>query len=205
MTRTPFALAAALLLAPAAQAQSPDGGDTAAVDAVLACRDLDGAEAKLACFERSSQALAAALESGRVVVIESPTSRSVDRESFGLSLESISGLGAMFGGGRDRSQANAGPVEQIEDDGSVTVYDSSGRLEEARGVPVDRVAYDRVGNMMIYLSDGQVWRQTGSRRISPVNDRDLDGLTATVSRGALSSYFMTLSHSNRRFRAERIQ
>lgn len=186
----------------AASAQLAEESET--IDALIACREIASPDEKLACFERGADALATAMETGRVVVVESRTDRSVERESFGLPLESLASLGGLFGRGDDGARPEAGPVEEVEQDGSVTVYDRSGRLDEMRGVPVERVAANRVGQLTVYLGDGQVWRQTDSASVRPIGERQRDGLTATVSRGAFSSYFMTLSHDTQRFRAERI-
>ncbi|MGX6647361.1 hypothetical protein ACWCOP_05400 [Maricaulaceae bacterium MS644] len=198
--------ALAWLVVPAgALAQDPsDGG---AVESLFSCRSIEDPQARLACQDDRLAELSQALDSGRVVLVERDAIRNVERESFGLSLPSIAGLGAFFGRGDNEARVSAPVQAETEtraEDGSVTVFDDSGSVDEIRGLAVERVTTDRVGKLTVYLENGQVWRQTDTASVS-VRRSHLDGLTATISRGALSSYFMTLSHNSRRFRAERLR
>lgn len=204
-SRTAAAAVAWLALVGASQAQEqPQGG---AVDALLSCRAIEQAEARLACQDSRLAELAQALDSGRVVLVEREAVRSVERESFGLSLPSIASLGSFFSRDGDDAQGAASAqaeAETIAEDGSVTVYDGSGALDEIRSLPVQRVTTDRYDKVTVYLENGQVWRQTDSEFVG-YRSRHLDGLTATIDRGAIGSYFMELSHNGRRFRAERLR
>lgn len=194
-----------LVLPGAALAQEPSNGGT--VESLLSCRSIEDPQARLTCQDDRLAALSQALDSGRVVLVEREAIRNVERESFGLSLPSIAGLGAFFGRGDTDEQVAASAQAETEtsaEDGSVTVFDDAGSVDEIRGLAVERVTTDRVGKMTIYLENGQVWRQTDTASVS-VRRSHLDGLTATISRGALSSYFMTFSHNSRRFRVERLR
>jgi hypothetical protein len=177
------------------------------MESLLSCRLIEDSQARLACQDDGLAALSQALDSGRVVLVEREAIRNVGRESFGLSLPSIDSLGNLFGRRSDDGQALAQTEAESEtsaEDGTVTVFDDTGAVDEIRGLTVERVATDRVGKLTIHLENGQVWRQTDTESVS-VRRSHLDGLTATINRGALGSYFMTLSHNSRRFRAERLR
>ena len=58
-----------------------------------------------------------------------------------------------------------------------------------------------VHSLIVVLNDGQVWRQTDSRRVR--TPRNTDGLTVNIERGAMGSYFMSLGDSPVSVRASR--
>ena len=121
MMKTPLALAAALALIPAAHAQPVDNDET--VDALLACRDIAEESQRLACLDAGMADFAAAIEEGRLQVVERDAIRAIERESFGLSMPSVAGLGAMFrGGGEARGEAETETLE----DGAVVANKDTG-------------------------------------------------------------------------------
>ncbi|MGJ3230386.1 MAG: hypothetical protein ACFE0P_01150 [Oceanicaulis sp.] len=210
MIRTPLALALLLAANPAAGAQSgPDAGaQPGAVEALLLCRDETEADARLACLDAALAEFDAALETGRLAVVERRQVREVERESFGLTLPSVSGLGTLFAR-RSRDAAPdepdaAEPETETLEDGAVVVYARDGGVSEIRSLPVAQVTETRAGLLVITLENGQVWRQTSPSMVRTPRRNDLDGLTARIESGVLGAYFMELSHHPRRFRAERV-
>ncbi|MFP4519258.1 MAG: hypothetical protein ACLFQ5_07375 [Oceanicaulis sp.] len=203
MARTRLALAAALILTPAAFAQPSPESDSAVVDSLLACSALQDDTARLACQDTALADFSAALDTGRLAVVERSVVREVERESFGLSMPRIAELGGLFR--RSDSDADDGtPEEEVMADGSVAVLNAAGGIEELRGLGVDRVTVGRDDMLTVHLENGQVWRQTSNRNVRPPRRDDMDDLTASIERGALSSHFLELSHNGRRFRVERI-
>lgn len=179
------------LSAPALAEDESAGGP---VDVLLACRDIAVAQARLSCQDEALATLAGALESGRIEVI--------DREAEART----SALQRFSGVFRREAETPAAPAEREEvlENGAVAVFDSSGDVEEMRGLAVARVTTDRFDTLTIYLENGEVWRQAENRFISAPREADMDGLTATIERGVFGARFMELSHNGRRFPVRRV-
>jgi len=200
-TRFAAALMLGALAIPPVQAQ--DDPPAPAYQALMACRSVEPEAERMACLERELARFAAAVETGRVVVIEREAVRALERESFGIDMPGIQRLTGLLR--RSGSQTSETDTETLED-GSQIVYRADGGVEEMRGMPVTRVTYDRVGMAMVTLANGQVWVQTDSTNFGRVTrSRIEDGLTADLYPGALGSHFMALSHHPRRFRARRLE
>jgi len=200
-TRFAAALMLGALAIPPVQAQ--DDPPAPAYQALMACRSVEPEAERMACLERELARFAAAVETGRVVVIEREAVRALERESFGIDMPGIQRLTGLLR--RSGSQTSETDTETLED-GSQIVYRADGGVEEMRAMPVTRVTYDRVGMAMVTLANGQVWVQTDSTNFGRVTrSRIEDGLTADLYPGALGSHFMALSHHPRRFRARRLE
>jgi len=211
------------VLAGAAWPQSPDSGDASAaeVEALFACQQVADTAARAACFDAAVSDFKTALDGGEIAIIERRAVREVERDGFGLSLPSLSGIQQVFrrdgvDEGEQTAQAEsevqarrspelAEPEVETFEDGSRAEYRDDGRLDRISGAPVASVRDTRDG-IVVTLENGQVWRQTDGTRVLPVRRRHLEaGLTAEIERGMLGSYFMTLSHDGRRMRAERMR
>ncbi len=191
--------AGALALASGAAAQDA-ATDSDAIDGLLGCRSLEDPAGRLACFDRETAALAEAVDAEEVTVVETARIRAVQRDTFGISMPSLSGLAGIFSG----SGEDAAPVVESLPEGGEAVF-QGGDLETVRGAPVDSVEWLRGNRVRVALENGQVWLQTDDTRVSPIR-RSLRGtLTAEIDRGAFGSFFMELSHDGRRFRARRLQ
>jgi hypothetical protein len=118
-------------------------GDTATAppplyQAVLDCRNIADSPQRLACFDQSTQALAAATAAKDVVVIDRATIRATKRGLFGVALPQVK----LFGGNDDVE------VDQIE--GTIT-----GTRSTSDGLSV------------FILADGSRWQQTDGRYTYP--------------------------------------
>lgn len=72
-------------------------------------------------------------------------------------------------------------------------------------VPVADFTINRLGQVTVTLENGQVWRQKGTNRRFFLK-KDASGLTATISKGAFGSFWLTVEPSNNgRVRAERVE
>ena len=90
------------LLAAAAANQAPDGQPQAQpqapqLRALLQCRTVTPADARLRCYDAATAALAQATNTGAVVVVDQQTIRRARRSIFGLSLPDL----PFIGGGDD--------------------------------------------------------------------------------------------------------
>ena len=194
-----FAAAGAIALASSAAAQD-DPADSDAIDGLLGCRSLEDPSERLACFDRETAALAAAVEQEEVTVVETARIRAVQRDTFGISMPSMSGLTGLFSRSGDAPE----PVVEALPEGGEAVF-QGGDLETVRGAPVDSVEWLRGNKVRVVLENGQVWLQTDDTRVSPIRRSLRDSLTVEIDRGALGSFFMELSHDGRRFRARRLE
>lgn len=139
--RTIPIIAAAILLAPAlaatAKAQDAAGANNAGrvVDELDACRAISTAAERLACFDRTSAALARHRERKDLVIVDREEMRKTRRSLFGFTLPSL----RLFGGG---------------DDG-----DKEPEIKEISGT-VTSVAESGFRKMLISLDDGSKWVTT---------------------------------------------
>ena len=134
-------LAVGLLLSGGMAAAQDQAGKNpapaAAYDAVVACEAVAESSARLACFDRTVAALAAAIRDKKVVVIDAATVREARRGLFGLSLPRLK----LF---------------DSDDDEAIDEIDSR----------ITGLASTREGKAVFVLADGSRWRQTESRQIS---------------------------------------
>lgn len=176
------------------------------LQALVACRSIAETSQRAACFDQALNAFTSALDSGDLALVERGVVRQVERDGFGLEMPGFGGLREVFN--RSRTQGENGQAtEEIEllADGSEVQYAANGDLERMSNVPVSAVR-DTGRGIVVTLANGHVWRQTDSTRTLPVRDRHFErGLTAEIERGALTSFWLRLSHDNRRMRAERVQ
>lgn len=66
-------------------------------------------------------------------------------------------------------------------------------------------AYTPFGKFIVFLQNGQVWRQAEGDADHALFKRHPDENTVTISRGAIGSYNLTLNGSDRRFKVDRVK
>ena len=136
--RLTLSIAAALLIAAPALGQEPRRAERPqALTRVLECRNVQGAEERLACFDRQVAALEAAEASRELVVYDREQIRRTRRSLFGIALPDLS----IFGGGDDEDG-----VTQIE--------------STIRGL-----RQDPYGKYTFTLEDGARWVQIDTREM----------------------------------------
>lgn len=177
-----------------ANAQEPS---PAVIESILACRSIEDAAQRLDCLDRATTDLASAMQREEIVVVERHQAVAAERDSFGLSFMNPGRVLSSIVG--RTSTASAGL--QVYDDGVEAVRRSDGEIDILRNLPVRSVTSDRNGRMVVTLENGTVWRQTDARRVQL--PRSADGLTLEVNRASMGSYFMSLSNSSVRVRAQR--
>lgn len=204
MSRTPIRTASRLALAVSAlalagtsvSAQELQGSPL--MDELLACRALASDSERLACMDQAASALDSAISAGELTVVERQRAQAAERDSFGSA---VVGTGRFFTSLFSRDSSASGAQVQTFDDGAQLVRGEDGDIEALRGVPVRSVRADPLGKLVVTLENGQVWRQIDQRRIDV--PRNMGGVTADITRGAIGSFFMQLSTSHSQFRARR--
>ncbi|WP_300532755.1 hypothetical protein [Maricaulis sp.] len=180
------------------------------LDAVIACRQIQDANARLQCFDTAVGQLEGASEAGDLVTVTRSEIEAVERDSFGLSLPSIPFL-SRRSSGRDAAAATAGagmtaeqrvPRPEVAADGvEVLERDDEGRIIRMRM----RVASARQvrGEWVFTMENGQVWRQTENRNIPvPRSRADFD---LEIRARSLGSFTGQVNGSGRAVRIRRDQ
>jgi len=138
------------------------------LQAVVDCRPLTDANARLACYDAATARLDEAEASGQLVVVDKEQARQVRREVFGLQLPSLD----IFSQAANHS-AGAGPSDDIN------------RLTGT----VKSVSRHADGKWVVELDTGAVWRQIDATEIDA---NPHPGSKVEIRRAALGSFFMKL-------------
>ncbi|MFM5954902.1 MAG: hypothetical protein ACKOPE_11475 [Novosphingobium sp.] len=147
-----YAVSGALVFAAPAQAKEQAPIDQPAVfQAVLDCRGIADTAARLACFDKATQALADAAKANDVLVVDRATASKTKRSLFGLALPRIK----LFGDHDDEE------IQQIESTIAST-YSA------------------RDGTTVFVLPDGARWKQTEGRDTFPRNGQKIVILKGTL-------------------------
>lgn len=108
----------------------PNTGTPQSVQQLIGCRSISDSAQRLACYDRQSDALSAAIAKKEVVVIDKARATAAKKGLFGFS---IPNFGGIFGGNEDE-------VKEISS-------------------TVTRVSQDPYGAYVVTLADGSTWYQ----------------------------------------------
>jgi hypothetical protein len=128
-----FAAAGAALVMLGAAAKAPDRAGV--VQGVFDCRKLADSAARLACYDRTVDAMSSAESKGDLVTIDREQRRAVRRQAFGFSLPSFS------------------------------IFDRGEKPEEVNRLTarISSAGRDPYGKWVVKLDDGATWVQTESQ------------------------------------------
>jgi hypothetical protein len=127
-----YVVTAALGLATATATLAADAAPPpAAIQVAMDCRKLSQDAARLACYDKTMEALGQALAQGQVVAVDHGQVQAVRRQAFGFMLPSLN----LF----DRG-ANPEQISQVE-------------------LTVESAQRNADGKWIIELEGGQIWRQ----------------------------------------------
>ena len=173
MTRRLALLLILLLVGPSALAVAQRRNDAPparpeSFEALVRCRGIAEASARLACFDSAVAALQAAQERRDVVVVDRQQVREGRRRLFGLALPRI----PIFGGGDDEDEREEDRVSTVE------------------GV-VASASQDGLGHWVVALQDGAVWVQVDNNALAA---RPRPGHRVVINRAALGSFMMRVNN-----------
>ena len=134
----------------------------ATLQAVIDCRAVSEAAARLACYDAAAARLDEAEAKGDIVVMDREQTRQARREAFGFTLPSFD----LFSRG-----------------------ESAEKLDRASFKVVRAWESGANGQWSMELDSGAVWRQTDSETLSR---RPKPGSTVEIRSAALGSYFMNV-------------
>lgn len=152
---------AATATAHAASAAPKPIANPAVVETLLDCRKVADSAERLACFDKAAAAVASATASGDLVAIDREQRRAARRQAFGFTLPSLSFL------------------------------EHGERVEEADHVTATAadVGRDPLGDWVVTLDDGAVWRQTEPVELGRRPHR---GSKVVITKGLMGAFFMTI-------------
>jgi len=176
------------------------------LDAVLSCRGIADNDARLACFDAAAGQLATDSESGDLVTVSRSEIEAVERDSFGFSLPSLPRFSMNFrGNGESESESDltrsAGDTGTADGAVEIVERNSEGGISTVR-VAVASVSSNN-GDWLFTTENGQVWRETESRRINLPRNRD--GMFLEIQTAAFGSYLAQINGQGRSFRVRREQ
>ena len=135
-------------------------------EALVRCRSVTEAAARLQCFDAAAAALDAAAARREVVVVDRAQVRESRRRLFGLALPRL----PIFGGGDD---------DQDEQD----------EVDHVEGV-IASASQNGLGQWIVRLQDGATWVQVDNNALAL---RPRPGQPVVVNRGMMGSYMMRVN------------
>lgn len=192
------AMSALLAAFAASPAFADERSDAAA--AILSCSVVKGDKARLKCFEKALAPLRQAFpEAAAIAGARAEEARLAAKEEAKEDF----GLPAVVANADKPFEEKAFGAEDLpktakaddEDFGDVDSIEAN----------VTEVGHSLNGKLIVFLDNGQIWRQLDSDKSDPYIRRKSDGLTAVVKRGALGSYVVRISGTHDAFKARRVK
>lgn len=182
-------------ISPAVPAFAQD--QTAAAAQILSCESVRGDKARLKCFEKALPALRDAFPGA-----ESIANARAD-EAHQAAKEDAK---KDFGLPPAVAQASK-PFEEKEFGAEQLPRDEKIDEENVNSITAGIVDIGRSlnGKIIVFLDNGQVWRQLDSDKSTPYIRKNFEGLTATVKRGFLGSYLVRIERTHDAFKARRVK
>jgi hypothetical protein len=165
------------------------------LEALGHCAAVAEGQSRLACYDRLAPRLKQAIATPPSSLDHEPTK--TEQESwFGFD------IGSLFGGG---SSAPTSP-DQFGRERTAESQAIRGREEiDSISGKVTEVAYTAFGQFIVFLDNGQVWRQLQGDSERAHFRSDTKANTVTISRGALGSYNLILNDSGKIFKVTRVK
>ena len=165
------------------------------LEALGRCAAIADNQSRLACYDQLAPNLKQAIATPPGSLDHEPTK--TEQESwFGFD------IGSLFGGG---SSAPTSP-DQFGRERTAESQAIRRREEiESISAKVTEIAYTAFGQFIVFLDNGQVWRQLQGEAERARFRSEPKANTVTISRGALGSYNLTLNDSSKIFKVTRVK
>lgn len=169
------------------------------LEALGKCAAVEDDKARLACYDGLAPHVKSALNTPPDSLPSGRAPTKEEQESwFGFD------LGNLFGA----SPSQQTTAEQFGAD----QLPSTHQKEEVAAQEVDRItaavtdyAYTPFGKFIVFLANGQVWRQAEGDADHAMFRKNPRDNTVTISRGLLGSYNLSINDSARRYKADRVK
>jgi hypothetical protein len=174
-----YALALALLAAPAAAQTGAAPQGSPVIDEVTRCQSISDPGQRLACYDSSVAKLKTATEQRDVVVVDKEQVRKTRRSLFGFAFPDLPGI---FGGGDgDKEERDSPEFQQLESE-------------------IVKVGQQGTGKWIMVLPNGAAWQYAEvNRAVEPE-----PGDKILIKRGALGNYMANID-GQRAVRVQRIR
>jgi hypothetical protein len=159
------------------------------------CAAIAENNARLACYDALAPRIKDALATPPASLAHEPTKE--EQESwFGFD------IGSLFGGG----SAEPTTAEQFGKERTVEAQATREREEiDSISAGVTEAAFTPVGQFIVFLDNGQVWRQLQGDSDRAHFRSNTKENKVTISRGALGSYNLAINGSDRIFKVTRVK
>jgi hypothetical protein len=165
------------------------------LEALGRCAAIAENNARLACYDAVAPRVKDALATPPASLAHEPTKE--EQESwFGFD------IGSLFGGGSNEPTA----PEQFGKERTVEAQATREREEiDSISAGLTEVVFTPVGQFIVFLDNGQVWRQLQGDSDRAHFRSNTKENKVTISRGALGSYNLAINGSDRIFKVTRVK
>lgn len=155
-------------------AQNETSNTPEVLESLFACKTIEDAEARLACYDEGVGRVEQAQSTGELVAIDKEAAEQIKRDSFGFNIPSLPKF-------------------------AFPKLGTDGREDEFVTLEVENYRIRPRGEYVFYTSNGQTWEQTdGTIRRVPKG-----GFTLEIKPAALGSYLARIDGEGRSFRVKR--
>ena len=203
------------------------------LQAVYACKTIAQADERLACYDRTVGRFEEAEKSGEVVTVSKTAIEKVEKDAFGFNIPSLPSLGRIFSGkksDKDTPKENPltapvkpAPVEPAPVE-PAPVKEASRSEIPSEPTPAPAVKPKLVPSKItevtlniqkttefaykktrFFMSNGQVWEQTDTKKVRVPKVRNGNQNTAEISKALLGSYFLRVNGNGSAVRVKRVR
>lgn len=161
------------------------------------CAAIAEDKARLACYDGVAPHVKEALSTPPENLGRAPT-KEEEESWFGFNLANLFGASPSQQTTADQFGADKLPSTHAKED-------AAAQEVESISSPVTDYAYTPFGKFIVFLKNGQVWRQAEGDADHALFHRNPTDNTVTVSRGALGSYNLSLNDSDKRYKVDRVK
>jgi hypothetical protein len=199
-----FFAVSALCLAMSAPVLAAEAGPKSATSpqevlrALAHCAAVADETSRLACYDALAPQVKAALEAGPSVARRAPTVEE-QKSWFGFDMGDLFGTSPKAQTTPEQFGAENTPAVRVER-----------KAQEAKQIDsisakVSEYAYNPFGKFIVFLENGQVWKQIQGDSDHARFRRKAADNTVTISRGFLGSYNLSINGSSRIYKVTRIK
>jgi len=197
-----------------AYGQDSNSQEADELSAVFACRDKSDSMERLACYDAAVGKFEQAQNSGDLITVSKSQIEQVEKDSFGFSIPSLPNLGKIFGSGnKPKSNDLTEPVTE----NSVQSAAAAERPMEKVKETVERSSVDEIAinirtvqefgykKNRFFLENGQVWEQTGTKRIRIPKASKSEPNVANIRKASLGSFLLQINGSGAAVGVKRVR
>jgi len=197
-----------------ALAQTKSSVQSKEMSVLFACQFEKNASKRLECFDKAVNRLQQAKNQGEIITITKNQIKEVEKNSFGFNIPSLPKISNIFKTGKDDTNLHSQPIEkeasENEENLSQKLTNQEKKTKETGSIK--KVKYD-IKNIQtfgykkkrIFLQNGQVWEQTGSRDIRIPKVRNGFANQAHITEASLGSFLLRVNGRGTAIRVKRVR